>query len=66
MSLLGLSHSLIEDTLLMMLIGADLSGILLGRVLFTLFIIYFMVKVVDRCSATKVDRFLVKSVVKTP
>ena len=62
LSLLGLSHSLIEDTLLMMLIGADLSGILLGRVVFTLVVIFIMVRLVERCSASTVDRFLVKSV----
>ena len=50
-SLLGLSHSLIEDTLLMMLIGADITGILLGRVVFSLIIIYLMVKLVNRTSA---------------
>ncbi len=61
-SLLGLSHSLIEDTLLMMLIGADLTGILLGRVIFSLVVIYLMVKLVNRCSATTVDRYFVKSV----
>lgn len=62
MSLLGLSHSLIEDTLLMMLIGADLSGILLGRVVFTLLIIFIMVRLVGRCPVSMVDRYLVKSV----
>lgn len=61
-SLLGLSHSLIEDTLLMMLIGADLSGILLGRVFFTLLIIFLMVRLVDRCQKKTVERFMVKSV----
>ena len=61
-SLLGLSHSLIEDTLLMMLIGADLSGILIGRVVFTLVVIYLMVRLVERFSSKTVDRFLVKSV----
>jgi hypothetical protein len=61
-SLLGLSHSLIEDTLLMMLIGADLSGILVGRVIFSLLIIFVMVRVVDRCSAKTVNRYLVKPV----
>ena len=64
MSLLGLSHSLIEDTLLMMLIGADLTGILAGRIIFTLVIIYLMVKIIDRCSPKSVDRYLVKSVSK--
>lgn len=33
-SFLGLCHSLIEDTLLIMLLGADLSGILWGRLVF--------------------------------
>jgi len=62
MSLLGLSHSLIEDTLLMMMIGADLSGILFGRVMFTLVIIFLMVRLVERCAVSTVDRYLVKSV----
>ena len=62
LSLLGLSHSLIEDTLLMMLIGADLSGILLGRVVFTLVVMFVLVRLVERCSETTVDRYLVKSV----
>ena len=61
-SLLGLSHSLIEDTLLMMLIGADLSGILLGRVIFTMVVIYLMVRLVERFSSKTVDRYLVKPV----
>ncbi len=61
-SLLGLSHSLIEDTLLMMLIGANLSGILLARVLITLVVIFLMVRLVDRCSGVFIDRYLVKSV----
>lgn len=61
-SLLGLSHSLIEDTLLMMLIGADLSGILFGRLIFSLLVIFLMVRVVDRCSLASVERYLVKSV----
>jgi hypothetical protein len=61
-SMLGLSHSLIEDTLLMMLIGADLSGILFGRVIFTLLIIYLLVRMVERFPQHMVDRFLVRSV----
>jgi hypothetical protein len=61
-SLLGLSHSLIEDTLLMMLIGADLSGILIGRVIFTLIIIFLLVRLVNRLSNQTVDRYLVKAV----
>lgn len=38
-SLLGLCHSLIEDTLLVMLLGAELSGILGARLAFALVVI---------------------------
>jgi len=37
-SLLGLSHSLIEDTLLLMLVGGSLWGLLAFRVLFTIIV----------------------------
>lgn len=36
MGFLGLCHSIIEDTLLIMLLGADLSAILWGRLLFAI------------------------------
>ncbi len=36
---LGLAHSLLEDTLLIMLIGADLSGILWARLVFAIVVI---------------------------
>lgn len=38
LSFLGLCHSLIEDTLLIMLLGADLSGILWARLAFSLLV----------------------------
>ena len=36
---LGLAHSLIEDTLLILLIGADLAGILWARLVFAIVVI---------------------------
>lgn len=39
MIFLGLSHSLIEDTLIVMALGADWSGVLLGRIILTLALI---------------------------
>lgn len=39
MTLLGLLHSLIEDTLLVMLLGADISGVLWMRLLFALLVV---------------------------
>lgn len=39
-TLLGLTHSVVEDTLLMVAIGAHLSGILWGRILFSVLAVY--------------------------
>jgi spore maturation protein SpmB len=38
-TLMGLSHSLVEDTFLMMMMGAHISGLLLGRVVFSLIVV---------------------------
>ena len=42
LALMGLSHGLIEDTLVMMAIGGKLGGILFGRVLFSLLVIFLL------------------------
>ncbi len=60
-SLLGLCHSLIEDTLLVMLIGADLSGILWARIIFSLLMIGLISRMMHRLSH---QRWLVRSVAK--
>lgn len=39
LAFLGLCHSLIEDTLLILLLGADINGILWARLVFSLFVI---------------------------
>jgi len=44
LTLVGLCHSFIEDTLLMMVIGGHLSGILVGRTLFALLVTFFMAR----------------------
>ncbi|EPC02344.1 membrane protein [Litchfieldella anticariensis FP35 = DSM 16096] len=44
LSFLGLCHSLIEDTLLIMLLGADLSGILWARLGFALVVIALLAR----------------------
>lgn len=46
LSLMGLSHSIFEDTLLMAVLGAHSSGLLWGRVCFTLIVVALMVKMV--------------------
>ncbi len=54
-SLLGLSHSLIEDTLLMLLTGADLLALLPLRVLFTLLVISLLVRLTRNLSPPRLQ-----------
>ena len=41
---MGLSHALVEDTLLMMALGGKLGGIFWGRILFSLGIVFLLVR----------------------
>ncbi len=47
LSLMALSHSVFEDTLLMAVLGAHSSGLLWGRVVFTLVVVALLVRVVS-------------------
>ena len=47
LALMSLSHGLIEDTLVMMALGGKLGGILWGRLLFSLALMYVLVKTFD-------------------
>lgn len=58
LALMGLSHSLIEDTLLLMLLGGSLSGIFWGRIVFSLLSIYLMVRIISRFPDSVLDRWL--------
>lgn len=62
--LLGLCHSLIEDTLLMLALGADLSAILWTRLAFSLAILAWLTRWAQRRPEPFVERFLVRSVAK--
>ncbi len=57
-SLLGLSHSLIEDTLLMLLTGADLMALLPLRVLFTLAAIALLVRLTRNLPPQRLQRLV--------
>lgn len=59
LSLLAICHSLIEDTLLIMLLGADLSGILYIRVIFSLIIITVLIRIVGSLNQKLMNRFFV-------
>ncbi len=50
LSLMGLSHSLIEDTLLMLAIGASIVGVFFARILFTFILMILLVQLVNRIS----------------
>ncbi|MGM0425459.1 MAG: hypothetical protein ACQEQX_11155, partial [Thermodesulfobacteriota bacterium] len=60
LTLMGLTHSLIEDTLLMVMLGGHLSGILFARLVFSLILIAILVRCLPRLSRTFVHRFLFK------
>jgi hypothetical protein len=58
LSLMGICHSLIEDTLLILMIGGHYSGILIARLLFALFIVALLVRISKRIPETFSERFL--------
>ena len=57
-SLMGLSHSLIEDTILMMTLGASIIGILFGRVLFSFIAMIILINIIKRISEKTFQRYL--------
>lgn len=59
LSLLALCHSLIEDTLIIMLLGADLSGILYFRLVFSLVLIALIIRLVKQLNNTTFTRYFV-------
>jgi hypothetical protein len=46
--LMGLCHSLVEDTILMLALGSDISGVLVFRIIISLLIIWAVVKITRR------------------
>ena len=58
MTMLALCHSLIEDTLLMLLLGAHMSGVFWLRILFTLVFLALITRWLNRRSDRFVERWL--------
>ncbi len=56
MTLMGLCHALIEDTLLMIALGAHVSGVFWARLVFSLAAIYVMVRLTGLLSDATFDR----------
>lgn len=57
-TLTGMSHAVIEDTLLLMLIGGHISGLFWGRLLFSMILVAILVRIVRRLPASFCDRYL--------
>ena len=56
-SLMGLSHAIVEDTLLMMSLGGSITGILFARIIFTWIVISGLVRLVRNISETAFYRY---------
>lgn len=48
LALMGLSHALVEDTLLMVALGGHWGGILVGRLVFSLIVIYLLALITNK------------------
>jgi spore maturation protein SpmB len=59
LSFMGLSHSLIEDTLLMIAIGATLSGILFGRLIFTIIVMLIIIRIIKYLSDETFNKYFI-------
>lgn len=66
MALMSLCHSLIEDTLLVLMIGANVSGILVARLLFCIPMIFLIVRLTKSMSDEKFSQFFMSIPLATP
>lgn len=58
LTLMGLSHALVEDTLLMLMAGGHISGVLWARLVFSLAVVGLIVRLTARLPRAFCDRFL--------
>ena len=59
LTLLALLHSVIEDTILIMLMGAHISGALFFRVMFALILTSILIRLIKKFSTTTLQSFFV-------
>ncbi len=59
-ALMGLCHSLIEDTLLMMVLGGHVSGVFWGRLFFTLVAVFLFSRLLRVLPQSFFERYLVR------
>jgi hypothetical protein len=61
LSFMGLMHSMIEDTLLMLLLGGHISGVLIFRFLFAMLVVFVMVRLMRRVSDRTFNRYFFRT-----
>jgi hypothetical protein len=61
LSFMGLMHSMIEDTLLMILLGGHVSGVLIFRFLFAMMVIFIMVRLMRNLSVESFNRYFFRA-----
>jgi hypothetical protein len=54
---MGLFHSFVEDTLLMLLLGGSLWGFLVGRLIFALLAVWLLVRLLSLISDQRFQRY---------
>lgn len=60
LALMGLCHSVIEDTLVMLVFGAHISGVLWGRVAFSLVVVFILARLLRIVPQNFFERYLVR------
>ncbi len=65
-ALMGLCHSLIEDTLVMLLLGGHVSGVFWGRLLFSLLVIFLLGRLIRLLPQAVFERYLVRRTLADP
>ncbi len=61
-SMLCLSHSLIEDTLIMVSIGASIIGLLFARIFFTIIVMIVLIQIIRKISDKTFQRFFSRKI----
>ncbi len=65
-ALMGLCHSIFEDTVLLMVLGAHVSGIFWGRLLFSLLAVFLLARLIKVLPQSVFDRYLVRRLKSDP
>ena len=62
---MGLFHSFVEDTLLLLLLGGSLWGYLVGRLIFALLVVWLLVRILSLLSDKQFQQYFFKAKTET-